>query len=398
MRKHSVLAALIFAAVLAVPISAAKAVTLGMADDPVLLRSGGDARAALLDAGQSRHVGVVRVIASVDRDREGYLSLARTLRDRGMTMLATLDIPFGAARGHQSPDYFAPWAAGMAADLAATGVDLRVSLLNEPDLRLPAAGLCAPDAVDRIVNSSRPVTTATTSRLRVRVRRTRVIRYVLHRHGHRVVVRRRVPMTHRVRVRQRSHGYRWVTRPAYRWTFRRVTTTGEGRVDSYSVVTDLTPRRQCFAIIRARHAAEYLRAAIPAVRAAAPGVPVEIGETSPDPSASTFIGELATQGLPPVDGWADHPYGLLQAEATANLVRRYFGPIPLDWTEFGSDGGPAFAALLWRQAGGLAKRLGVRDLVAYQWQTEPGARWDTSLLGPGLTETERSKEFESIAG
>lgn len=400
MRRYSLLAALILAAILTTPISAAKAVTLGMADDPTLVRGTAD---PLLDVGVAHHVGLVRVIASPDRDRGEYLALARNLAGRGLTLHVTLDQPFGARGVDLGPDEFAAWAASMTADLAATDVDLRVALLNEPDLSLPAAGECTPAAVSRIVKSSTATSVTREVRERVRVAKTRTVRRVVRRHGRRVIVKRVVPVTRRVKVRKRMHGRlvtRWAVVPVYRWATRFVAVTEGGEpIERSDSVVDLTPRRECFAIVRARGAAALLRVAIPAVRAAAPGVPVLIGETSPVAGVSTFITELAQQAVPHIDGWADHPYGLGQAAETARLVLDGFGRVPLDWTEFGGHvrEGDDAGASAWRGAGSLACSLGVRSLVAYQWQTEPGATWDTSLLDPGLTETERSKVFESIA-
>jgi hypothetical protein len=396
--RLAVLAVLIVSALAAPP--AAYGVTLGMADDPTLVRSG--TPDALLDVGQQHNVGIVRVIASEDRDAAQYVTLAENLRARGMTLHATLALPWGS-QDTVAPARFAEWAAGMAATLQATGVDLRVSLLNEPDWTLPAADECGtPEAVQRVVRSagSRAVT-STTSR-RVRVPRTKVVRRVVRRHGRRVVVSRRVAVTRRVRVRRRAHGRTvtsWRTVPVYRWALRATSTVSDEATDSYATDTTLTPRRECFAITRARIAGAYLRAAVPAVRAAAPGVPVVIGETSPNVGVVPFVAELGRQGVPAVDGWADHPYGLWAAQATADAVRAAFGSLTLDWTEFGSpvaDGDDA-AAALWRQAGALADSLGVRALVAYQWQHEDDHAWDTSLLDPGMADTGRAQAFSALA-
>ena len=88
------------------------------------------------------------------------------------------------------------------------------------------------------------------------------------------------------------------------------------------------------------------------------------------------------------------PRGLDGVRSTIALVRQTFGSMLLvDFTEYGVELGydahPTEQDTIvgWQQAGALACELGLRELVAYQGQPDPGSPWNTSLLDPGLADT-----------
>ena len=172
--------------------------------------------------------------------------------------------------------------------------------------------------------------------------------------------------------------------------------------------------RGCLSIQRARRAAAFLAAAVPAVRAAAPMADVGAGETSTVVGVDIFVRELARIGIPPIDRWAHHPYACIDQSREvacavgaagssrlpeyAALIHELFGAtLPLDLTEFGvlhrlvAD--PEVRASIWRTLFERACATGVRTIVVYQWTPTPDGEartWDTSILGAGLSETPES--------
>jgi len=381
------------AVLLAVPAAYADP-ELGVADDSVLPTAPG----ALLDAAEGHGATFVRTVIYMNRETAPSIAAAREARARGIGMHAVLALPRGDAQIGITPEQYAAWAATTAAELRATGVDLRLSLLNEPDGLLPVADACA---TSDAVRSTLTRTGYVSRDQRVRAPKTR--RIVIRRRGRRPV-KRRVIVTRVIRRKVVRRGKRRIVRkrvPVMVW--RSVHTLVP---TSYSTeVVTLTPRRGCFMINRAHLAAQFLRIAIPAVRSTAPGVPIDVGETSPCIGVETFIAELGRIGIPPVDGWAHHPYPFLvggeqEASPDGNLgadklprlaadMRAAFGALPLDLTEFGvptrrhEPTTQTVIARVWRKTFALACEVGVRELVAYQWGPTPTAsvsRWDTGIL------------------
>jgi len=370
---------------------------LGLADDGSLITAPVNPD-EVLSAGTAHGARFVRLIAYMGSypGDDRYLLAAQRVAARGLGLDVVLALPPGGAQAGVTPPGFAAWAAQLAARLAATGAPLRVSLLNEPDLVLSAGDTCDPVAAAQIVREAGYVPVP--HRVRVTVRRTRIVRRVVRRRGHRRIVRRRLA---------------W---KATRWKI--VTTLAS--TSTSSTVASVSVAQGCLSVRRARRTAAFLDAAIPAVRAAVPGIQVGAGETSPLLGVEVFMRELARVGIPPVDRWAHHPYvyvqdgrqlpsppGWLGADRLsdeATLVHTLFGAgIPLDVTEFGVKHStvpdPQVRAAIWRAAVASACAAQVRSIVAYQWTPTPldqGRSWDTSIMGDGLTETPESAQLPTL--
>jgi hypothetical protein len=390
--RFAVLAVLIVSALAAPP--AAYGVTLAGADDGALVYHP-ERRAAALDAMQVHGVTVVRTIDHMQADQDAYVSLAADLAARGLTLRASM-----MPANWTTPDEFADDVVRQARALAATGVSLRLSLLNEPDLGLSVgeADCDDPTVVSRSLAS---VDLDVVERqVRVKVRRTRVVVRVVRRHGKRTRVRRVVAVS---RLTSR-HGRR-VRVPVFRYVMRtqRLVESHE-RTDTN---VTLTPRRGCFAVQRARRAASLMRAAIPALRSALPDVQIDAGEVSPVAGVTVYLAELARQRVPAVDGAAMHPYPAALAgwdssalplerfDDAVTLLHRAFGDVPVDVTEFGQMVGSEPDAA-WARAMPVFCSAGAREVTAYQWDdasTGLDSGWNTSLLAPGLVDTPRGETF-----
>jgi hypothetical protein len=390
-------AVLALALAAASPGAAAADPVLGLADDGSQITAPVDPD-EVLSAGMAHGARFVRLIAYMGSypGDDRYLLAAQRVAARGLGLDVVLALPAGGAQAGVTAPAFAAWAAQLAARLAATGAPLRVSLLNEPDLVLTAGDTCDPVAAEQIVREAGYVPGR--HRVRVTVRQTRIVRRVVRRDGRRRVVRRRLV---------------W---KAHRWKV--VTTLGS--TSASSAIASVSVAQGCLSVRRARRAATFLGAAIPAVRAAAPGIQVGAGETSPFFGLDVFMRELARVGIPPVDRWAHHPYVFVQdgrqlasppgwfgadrLSEEAGLVHSLFGAgIPLDVTEFGVKHSavpdPQVRAAIWRAAIASACAAQVRSIVAYQWTPTPidqGRSWDTSIMGDGLTETPESAQLPTL--
>lgn len=401
--------ALLTCSALAFPGAASAAPILGFSDDAMMLRTTQDP-GALLDVGRDHGAGVFRVIAYMGRDDDRIVAASAAAAERGMLVHATLSaMDFGQV---DAPE-FAAWAAGFAARLAAVAPNVTVGLLNEPDLAMPSGIECSTSgAIGRTVAQSgyrmgtRTVVVKVYRRVRVvrrvhgkrrvthkRVRVYRIVKRTVRRHGRRVVIRRKVGVT------------RLEQRPAL------VATTEAG-----SIVSTTGPQTTCHEVQRARTAARFLRAAIPAVRAAAPGVRIDIGETSPVAGVREFIAELARVGVPHFDGYAHHPYpfirdgrvgeassAMLSAEqlpALAALVGDLWPGADIDLTEFGVQVqalAPEGRAQVWRDTYTAACQAGARSLVAYHWWPTGTGGWDTSVLAADGTDTVVSSAIRGLS-
>lgn len=338
--------------VLAVAPATASAVELGAGDD-MWAGYRPDVPASMAAHGMTW----MRLVAYQDEPLDRTLRATGQARAAGLRVSVVLTPRYGAAPGAR----FATWAGVTSARLAAAGVE-RVSLLNEPDLWLPAADRCDSDTEVRSTLRSEHVTSRRVRAwVRTRVLRWRMVR--VHRHWH----FRRVPVT----VRRRRMATR-ITR----------TPTSTQQVA-------LTPRWGCLEIHRARMAADIWQRAIPAVRAAAPGLRILIGETSPVTGVGLFLRALDGEQLPRADGWAHHPYPSSTVELGldhADRLGRPFG-LAVYWTEVGTHvrtdehAQPLEEAREnWRQAVAKADRLGVLEVDAYGWLAT-GKRWDTAAEG-----------------
>ena len=378
------------------PVAAADPV-LGLADDGSLVTAPVNPD-AVLSAGAAHGARFVRLIAYMGSypGDERYLMAAQRAAARGFGLDVVLALPFGGAQAGVTAPAFAAWAAQLAARLAATGAPLRLSVLNEPDLVLSAGDTCDPVSAARIVSEAGYVPVR--HRVRVTIRRKRIVRRIVRRHGHRRVLRRRLV---------------W---KVHRWK----TVTTLGATSTSHTVSSVSVAQGCLSVRRARRAATFLEAAIPAVRAAAPGIPVGAGETSPCWGVEVFMRELARVGIPAVDRWAHHPYvyaqdgrqvpsppGWMGADRLpdeAALVRSLFGAgTALDVTEFGvrhsTVPDPHVRAAIWRAAVASACAAQVRSIVAYQWTPTPvdeGRSWDTAIMGDGLSETPESEQLPTL--
>lgn len=275
------------------------------------------------------------------------------------------------------PAAIATWMAQMAAHFSAQVQ--RFSVLNEPDLMLPASNDCDPRTVRQMVAAGQ---------LQASPQAPLVKRYLRH------------PRYRFVSARIRAgRGYLFVVRRerAYRWVRRSEPVRAQGSDSSYEDVT--TVRRGCLRIQRGRRYHQIFDAAEPAIRAAAPGAQVLAGETSPVPGLDLFI----RAALPlHADGWAHHCY---QWDLTPTVARGGFGigdttrvqalvGMPLYLTECGypnpdsswnqirwdglftHDNEPTAYAQMWQ----YAKDLGVREMGQFGWCKNPEGRWDTSLM------------------
>jgi hypothetical protein len=275
------------------------------------------------------------------------------------------------------PAAIATWMAQMAAHFGARVQ--RFSVLNEPDLMLPASDDCDPRTVRQMVAAGQ---------LQAAPRAPRVKRYLRHPRYRYVSTRIRAGRGHRFVIR-RERDYRWVT-PVGRLP-------AGGSDSSFEDVT--TVRKGCLRIQRGRQYHRIFDAAEPAIRAAAPGAEVLAGETSPVPGVGLFIGAA----LPlHADGWAHHCY---QWDLTPTVATGGFGigdttrvqalvGMPLYLTECGfpnpdslwnqvrwnglftHDNEPAAYAQMWQ----YAKDLGVREMGQFGWCKNPEGGWDTSLM------------------
>lgn len=389
---------------------------LGLADDGELVMNPANPD-ALLAVGAAHGVQFVRLIAymgSYPHD-DRYVQAAERVAAHGLGLDVVLALPWASAQFGIEPPRFAAWAARLAGRLAAVGAPLRLSILNEPDLYLTASDDCDPMTARRVVHDLGYG--ATKGRIRVAVRRTRIVQRTT-RHprrfrvsaGRRQLFRPRNPAADRHRPGSRLV---WKVRV---WKAATVLKPADPTIDSAT----MTVTQGCVSIQRARRAAAFLKAAIPAVRVAAPGIEVGAGETSPLAGVGIFMRELARVGIPPIDRWAHHPYPRLaeghevtsldgeawsdRLVAHAALARQLFGAgIPLDLTEFGvlhrivND--PAVRASIWRTAFERACAAGARSIVAYQWAPTPagqGRTWDSSIMGDGLTETPESAQLPQL--
>ncbi len=370
---------------------------LGLADDGGLVTQPVNPD-GVLAAGAARGATFVRILAYMGSypNDDRYVQAAAHAAGRGFGLDVVLGVPWWHAQMTTTPPQFAAWAAQLAARLKAIGAPLRLSILNEPDLLLAASDLCDPATAQRVVREAGYL--PATKRVRVALRRSRIARRVVRRHGHRRVIRRKLVWT----------AHRWKTK-----RFLKPTVQASTR-ETISVA------QGCLSVQRARRAAGFLNAAIPAVRAAAPGIEVGAGETSATAGVGVFVRELVRVGIPPVDRWAHHPYPKIadgreiasppaqywsdRLVDYAQLVHELLGPsIPLDVTEFGVKHAtvpdPQVRASIWRAAYARACAAHVRSIVAYQWTPTPdgeGRSWDTSIMGTGLTETPESQQLPTL--
>ena len=318
-----------------------------------------------------------------------YDSAVAAVRAVGLTPQLTLVWP------HQDDSAaIASWMGEMAAHF---GADVsRFSVLNEPDLSIPASDDCDPQAVQRMVSTG-ALTLSTRMRL--------VKRYVRHRGRYVYRVRSGSWKPGRGYRPRRMRLYRWVLRP------QAVVETG-----SDSAQNVLTVRQGCLAIQRGRKYHGIFDAAAPAIRSAAPGAQVLAGETSPVAGVDLFIG----QALPlAADGWAHHCYqwDLTPATSTGGFgigdtarVQSLVG-MPLYYTECGypnpdaewdqtrwnglftHDNLPAAYAQMWQ----FAKAQGVREMSQYGWCQTPAGQWDTSIMaGAECTESEEYRTVRDV--
>jgi hypothetical protein len=225
----------------------------------------------------------------------------------------------------------------------------RFSVLNEPDLTIPAVDDCDPQTVTRMLSS--PLG-------------SRIL-------GVRQYPRRRGGFVHRIFSAGWRHGRAYAPRwPAvYRWV-RRSSAPGAGESSQQTV---MTIRQGCLKVQRGRAYRRIFAAAEPVIRAAAPGAQVLAGETSP------------------VDGVLDEGLDtrrVADAEAAGGLRRREVPPsaptptrIPHGTrrngtTLFTHDNLPQAYAEMWQ----FAKAQGVREMSQYGWCRVPGTGWDTALM------------------
>lgn len=292
--------------------------------------------------------------------------------------------------GATDPGAIASWMGEMAAHFAPRVQ--RFSVLNEPDLSLPAADTCDPETVDQLVSVGLLDVATVMRRVRIRVKG----------HRYRVV---RSPSLHRF-VLARVRAYRWARRPV------RVIQQ-RNAMESESVTT---VRQGCLRLQRGRLYNEIFTAAEPAIRAAAPGAQVLAGETSPVAGVDIFI----EHALPlRADGWAHHCY---QWDLTPDRGTGGFGigdtprvqalvGMPLYLTECGypspdsewnqtrydgfftHDNLTAAYPAMWQ----YAKDQGVREMSQFGWCQSPPGHWDTSLMaGESCDEGPEYRALQSL--
>src|SRR4051794_28145169 len=164
-----------------------------MADDPELVFSGFPEVA--LDAGAARGVSVVRTAVLPAEPVAAYVGLAREVAARGWILDATL--------GRDEPRDYAAWASAVARRLAATGVRLRLGVLNEPDLALDAPDACDAVTEQRVLHELGYRTERRAYWARQKIRRWRWVRVGRREHARRAKGRHHAPRgNHRRRVRR----------------------------------------------------------------------------------------------------------------------------------------------------------------------------------------------------
>jgi hypothetical protein len=286
--------------------------------------------------------------------------------------------------GQRDPAAIAAWMGRMAAHFAPRVQ--RFSVLNEPDLTLPASDDCDPQTVSRLVSDGSLNVTSRTQRskryLRHRVR--------IRRHHRTIRVWRAV-----YRYRRDRH-HRRVRFRVYRWHTTQVDVVQAAHT---SLQQSVTVGNGCLRLQRGRAYHRIFTAAAPAIRAAAPGSQVLAGETSPVPGVDLFIREA----LPlRADGWAHHCY---QWDTTPTQGRGGFGVgdtarvralvgMPLYYTECGYPAPesawtqskwpdvfshqilPAAYTQMWQ----FARDQGVREMSQFGWCQALTHKWDTSLM------------------
>lgn len=377
----------------------ASAITLGIDDGSMVYEP--QSPAPLLDAAQAHNAKLVRTITRPDRPLARYVALAEQARDRGMLFHATIDFSYGKS-GEVSVDEFTAYLRTTVQALAATGVELRISVVNEADIFFPVAGQCTPDSIDQIIRSSGQRIVTSTKVVTKKVRKTKRVRYTVKKNGKRIVRYKTVKVSKRVKTVKRRSGKRIVTyRMVPVYVTKKVPVKTSTVVTSYEdrAQTVLTPKAACASILRARMAHPYIVAGINATRALAPSASIDGTETSPIVGFDVFVRELGRLGLPPIDGWAHHPYGG-DVSLIRQVVTETFGNLPLDLTEFGIQrkDGDAVATEHWRAMGQAACSINARSLVAYQWQSENRETgWDTSLMDRGIVDTPQAQTFAAIA-
>lgn len=358
---------------------------LGMQDDAALALWPRDA-AGLLALGRSHGVSAVRFIVYPHQDLDRFATATDAAVAQGMQVEVTL-----AASGLE-PESYGRWAVATARRLREHGA-AAFSVLNEPDLTLPSGSACDPSAAPEVLRQEGVrVVRRRVARRRAPVRYRLIRRWSRRPSRRRIVVRRRIPAVPGL-------GSVVVTRTSPLQT----ATSGAPMTAAPEGVAI------CRRIIRARVAAGYYRVVIPALRRAAPGAEIWIGETSPVHGVQQFIETLRQEPLPPVDGFAHHPYSRWDGQPSTEdgslwldhlgRLPSLLGGLPLYLTEFGVMAGETRyrimdaegAAAVWRRAIKASCDVGARQLVAYQWDPNPPgtdpSRWDTSILGHGRTPT-----------
>jgi hypothetical protein len=369
----------------------AQAVPLGAADDYSLLNT---YRPGTIESMQSAGVRGVRLVAYEGRSNATALASAAHAASIGMPVQLVLT----SGPGTLPSDRFAAWAGDNARRFAP--YVRRFSVLNEPDLLLPAADLCdTPAEVSYAITTAglKPITIR--QKFRVKKRRwvyvTKTVRGKRRRVRVReVVTRRTVRWTYRTTTsaqgqRRRVRRRVVVRKPVYLTRYRnvrRVVSTSSTRTGKRQ---PLAPARACRSINRARLAAGVISQALPEVRRSAPGAEVLLGETSAVDGVLLYIEAFMKSGLR-ADGWAHHPYpGPWEAALQhAERVNALVGGLPVYWTEFGvqvrgSNMDPVSlrrATELWAEARAKATSLGVRQIVAYGWWAT-GSTWDSAAEG-----------------
>jgi hypothetical protein len=301
-------------------------------------------------------------------------------------------------------DAIASWMGQMAAHFSPEVQ--RLSVLNEPDLSIPASDLCDPETVMQMVASGA-------------LRQTRYSWWSKRYLRHRVRIRRH---GRTVKVWRYVYGWRTGTwgRPPYapvrarlyRWVAHGRAIVADETSDSQQPLT--TIRQGCLRVQRGRIYHRIFEAAAPVIRAAAPGTQLLAGETSPVAGVDLFI-----QATLPVaaDGWAHHCYqwDLTPTQSTGGFgigdtarVEALVG-MPLFYTECGYPNAdssrnqtrwnglfthnnlPDAYVQMWQ----YARDQGVREMSQFQWCSNQTDGWDTSLMvGTGC---DPGPEYQALA-
>jgi hypothetical protein len=297
--------------------------------------------------------------------------------------------------GQTDAGVIASWMGQMAAHFAP--VVKRFSVLNEPDLTLPASDDCDPQTISQMVSSG----VLKTSTRMYRIKRYLWRRVKIRRHGKIRIVRQKVYWYKWVHYKfWRGYRYKRIKIRAYRWVDKPTETVQES--SDYTQQNVLTVKQGCIKVQRGRIYHRIFVAAEPAIRSAAPGSQVLAGETSPVDGLDLFI----PQALPlNADGWAHHCYqwDLTPATGTGGFgvgdtqrVAQLVG-MPLYYTECGypnpdsawnqerwgglftHDNLPAAYIQMWQ----FSRDQGVREMSQLGWCKPVSGTWDTSLmLGP----------------